>query len=184
MFSSLLCRLPSALRRPGPAVPRSRFAHTHAHHSPRPRRGVLTTLSFAAALGASSYTLGALAPPAPLSLLFPRPAPPPPAPSSPEAIAHALAIEAQLQTLPLLVSLRRAPDADAWYEARPYARYPEERRVNNLTAGALRGAGRIAVSPVVRARKDETEGLVFVHVGRGLCGHDGESLFYSYSKRI
>jgi len=45
--------------------------------------------------------------------------------------------------------------------------------VNNLTAGALRGPGKLALPPLVRARKDETEALVFVHLGRGLCGHDG-----------
>lgn len=45
--------------------------------------------------------------------------------------------------------------------------------MNSLTAGALRGPGKLAVPPLVRARKDESEGWVFVHVGRGLCGHDG-----------
>ena len=50
---------------------------------------------------------------------------------------------------------------------------PEERRVNNLTAGALRGPGKLALPPLVRARRDESEGWIFIHVGRGLCGHDG-----------
>jgi hypothetical protein len=49
----------------------------------------------------------------------------------------------------------------------------EERRVNNLTAGALRGPGLLALPPLVRARRDESEGFILVHVGRGLCGHDG-----------
>jgi acyl-coenzyme A thioesterase PaaI-like protein len=42
-----------------------------------------------------------------------------------------------------------------------------------MTAGALSGAGRLAVSPLVRARKDESESIVLIHVGRSLCGHDG-----------
>jgi hypothetical protein len=69
--------------------------------------------------------------------------------------------------------MRAAPDAHDWYEARPYTGFPEERRVNNLTAGALRGPGKLALPPLVRARKDEKESVVLVHVGRGLCGHDG-----------
>lgn len=45
--------------------------------------------------------------------------------------------------------------------------------MNSLTAGALRGPGKLAVPPLVRARKDERESVLVVHVGRGLCGHDG-----------
>lgn len=75
--------------------------------------------------------------------------------------------------MPLLNSLRSQPDAGQWYEARPYKRFPEERRVNNLTAGALRGPGKLAIIPLVRSKFDESEAIGFVHVGRGLCGHDG-----------
>jgi len=45
--------------------------------------------------------------------------------------------------------------------------------VNSLTAGALRGPGKLAIAPLIRSRKDESEIIAFVHVGRGLCGHDG-----------
>lgn len=45
--------------------------------------------------------------------------------------------------------------------------------MNNLSAGALRGPGKLALMPLVRARRDETEAVVITHVGRGLCGHDG-----------
>ncbi|KAE9389350.1 Thioesterase/thiol ester dehydrase-isomerase, partial [Gymnopus androsaceus JB14] len=122
----------------------------------------------------TAYAFGSLYPPPPLALLSPSPAPAPPSdPSSPESIAHTNAIEKQLLSLPLLESLRAAPDANEWYEARPYTNFPEERRVNNLTAGALRGPGKLAVAPVVWVRRDESESYVFLHVGRGLCGHDG-----------
>jgi acyl-coenzyme A thioesterase PaaI-like protein len=73
----------------------------------------------------------------------------------------------------MLTTLRNQPDADAWYETRPYQSFPEDRRVNNLTAGSLRGPGKLAVPPLVRARRDEGEAIAIVHVGRGLCGHDG-----------
>ena len=35
------------------------------------------------------------------------------------------------------------------------------------------GPGCLALLPLVRARVDESESLVIVHVERGLCGHDG-----------
>ncbi|KAK7019161.1 hypothetical protein VNI00_018193 [Paramarasmius palmivorus] len=122
----------------------------------------------------SAYTIGSLFPPPPVTLLFPRPAPPPPSdPNSPESQAYIADLEQQLVNLPLLQKLRESPDAHEWYEARPYKDFPEERRVNNLTAGALRGPGKLALPPLVRARWDEKASVVVLHVGRGLCGHDG-----------
>ena len=118
----------------------------------------------------ASYTVGSLYPPPQLSLLCPGPSS---SPSSPSSVAYTAALEQTLQTLPLLQSLRSKPDAEEWYEARPYTNYPEERRVNNLSAGTLRGPGKLALRPLVRARKDETESILIIHVGRGLCGHDG-----------
>ncbi|TFK24331.1 mitochondrial protein [Coprinopsis marcescibilis] len=144
---------------------------------PKPPTGAAwgTFKKASAVLGISvvAGTLGAIYPPPPVSILFPRAAPAPPDPISPEGIAYSEDLEATFQKLPELVKLRSAPNADEWYEARPYQGYPEERRVNNLTAGALRGPGKLAVFPIIRARKDESESLVFVHLGRGLCGHDG-----------
>jgi hypothetical protein len=119
-------------------------------------------------------TLGAIYPPPPLAILFPRAAPGPPAePDSPESKAYSQSLEEQLQALPVLQQLRSKDDAREWYETRPYQNFPEERRVNNLTAGALRGPGKLALPPLVRAKRDESESAVFIHLGRGLCGHDG-----------
>ncbi|KAJ7932858.1 HotDog domain-containing protein [Mycena leptocephala] len=50
---------------------------------------------------------------------------------------------------------------------------PEAVRANKLTSGALRGPGKLALYPLARVRKDERAAVVFVHLGRGLCGHDG-----------
>ncbi|KAF8341811.1 hypothetical protein F5887DRAFT_918994 [Amanita rubescens] len=73
-----------------------------------------------------------------------------------------------------LQALRSQPDADEWYETRPYTNYvPGGRRVNNITAGALRGPGKLALRPLVRSGENEKEVIVLVHVGRGLCGRDG-----------
>ncbi|PFH45670.1 hypothetical protein AMATHDRAFT_8827 [Amanita thiersii Skay4041] len=137
--------------------------------SPFLNRFLLFSLS-----GLTFYTVGSLYPPPLSTFLFPRPAPAPPSdPTSPTSLALTASIEEKLHSLPVLQSLRSQQDADEWYEARPYVNFPEERRVNNLSAGALRGPGKLAVPPLVRAKKDESESYVFVHVGRGLCGHDG-----------
>jgi hypothetical protein len=45
--------------------------------------------------------------------------------------------------------------------------------VNNFTAGSLRGPGRLALWPLARVKKDESEAVVIIHLGRSLCGHDG-----------
>ncbi|KAG6917264.1 hypothetical protein DXG01_003211 [Tephrocybe rancida] len=122
---------------------------------------------------ATAYTLGAIYPPPSWGILFPRTAPGPPDPTSPESIVYTEELEQRLQTLPLLESLRKQADADDWYEVRPYRNFPEERRVNSMTGGALKGPGKLALLPLVRAKKDESQSIVFVHLGRGLCGHDG-----------
>ncbi|KAH9050031.1 mitochondrial protein [Lactarius hengduanensis] len=114
--------------------------------------------TLATTLGTAAYTVGAFYPPTLVTYIAPRAAPPPPDPNLPETQAYVEALEEELQKLPILLKHRM---------------FTEERRVNNLVAGALRGAGLLALPPLVRARRDESEGFIVVHVGRGLCGHDG-----------
>ena len=161
-----------ALRRPArSALPRNaRFFSA----SPPRRRPTLGTVAAVTVASVVAGTLGAIYPPPPISILFPRVAPGPPAePDTPQSVAYTQSLEDQLQTLPYLQNLRGQGDTQEWYETRPYKDFPEERRVNNLTAGALRGPGRLALTPLIRVRKDESESIVFIHLGRGLCGHDG-----------
>jgi len=174
MSASLLQRYASVNSKLGHLCtkPGQRRLLTTPHSSPKARRP-FATLSAVAAVSVAAYTLGSIYPPSALTILFPRTAPPPPDPTSPESIAYTQALEAKLQTLPLLQSLRRQPDTDDWYEVRPYKNLPEERRVNSLSGGALRGPGKLALHPLARVKRDEAESYVFVHVGRGLCGHDG-----------
>ncbi|KAJ6485329.1 HotDog domain-containing protein [Mycena vitilis] len=131
-------------------------------------------VSLMAAVSITSYGIGAISPPDPISMLYPRPAPAPPAdPTSVESLAYTAALETELQTLPAIQALRARADADEWYETRPHAHIPEETRVNKLTAGSLRGPGKLALFPLARVKKDESEAVIFIHLGRGLCGHDG-----------
>ncbi|EJD07767.1 Thioesterase/thiol ester dehydrase-isomerase [Fomitiporia mediterranea MF3/22] len=185
--SSTLARLRSSLLSPNPHRQLSLRYSTSHHHSPthgqaRPHAHVHSTHNrikrshaLTAALGASclAFTVGALYPPDVATLVSPRAAPGPPDPEDPRAKAYVEELEQRLQHLPLLERHRNAPDAHEWYETRPYIKYPEEQRINHLTAGALRGPGKLALPPVLRVKRDESESLAVIHFGRGLCGHDG-----------
>lgn len=155
-----------------------RFTHgrhpigtTHTAH--RSRFGTfLLGAGFAASL-TTAYTIGSLYPSDLAAFISPRPAPPAPLLGTPEARAHIEALEDRLQNLPLLKELRGREDEHDWYECRPYTDIPDEVRVNNLTAGALSGPGKLAVRALIRVKHDESEAWGFVHLGRALCGHDG-----------
>ncbi|EJT96547.1 Thioesterase/thiol ester dehydrase-isomerase [Dacryopinax primogenitus] len=141
----------------------------------RRARAGFWTFAAGAFICLGAYGLGSAFPPSVIRLISPRPAAAPPPPDSPEALAQVQRLEKQLMSLPQVLELSKktdGPDAE-YYEARPYATYPRERAVNSLTAGALRGAGRLAIPPLVFAKRDESEAKVFIHVGRGVCGHDG-----------
>ncbi|KLO09779.1 Thioesterase/thiol ester dehydrase-isomerase [Schizopora paradoxa] len=158
--------------------PRSRYSTANGSEaaSSQSSGGIPVSRALAATISASfaAYTLGTMYPPQFVNLLYPQPAPAPPSnPDSPSSIAHIAEIEDRLQNLSLVRSLRHAPDATEWYETRPYLKYPEAQRVNSLTAGALRGPGKLAVPPLLRVKHDETESIAVLHFGRGLCGHDG-----------
>lgn len=116
-------------------------------------------------LARTSYTY----PPQQFTYPMPRSTPP----SADPSIAYTARLESELQRLPILVSHRSQTDASEWYETRPYRDLSEDRKANSLTAGALRGPGKLAFAPLVRVKRDESESLIFVHVGRGLCGHEG-----------
>ncbi|KAH7887025.1 HotDog domain-containing protein [Phlebopus sp. FC_14] len=171
MSSGLLRRVLSTSR---PRVASNSMSRRFSSFAPPQRRGYLRSIALVTLTGVAAYTGGAVAPHPYFTFIAPRPAPGPSAdPESPESLTYVAALEDSLQNLPLLASLRSQQDAEEWYEVRPYKRFPEERRVNNLTAGALRGPGKLALMPLVRSKYDESEAVVIVHVGRGLCGHDG-----------
>lgn len=157
----------------------ARFFSTTSQASPSLSKAarkfrIIRNVSLVTTFSLAAYTAGALYPPPIVTFISPRAAPGPPLdPNTPAARAYTARIEAQLQSLPLLQTHRSRADADEWYETRPYFNFPEERRVNSLTARALRGPGKLATAPLIRSKKDESETIAFVHVGRGLCGHDG-----------
>jgi len=146
-------------------LPCSRLRTTSPRVNPRFCRG-FSSASPSSGLARTSY----IYPPRPLTYISPRPT------SSPLAnpsLNYTLALEAELQSLPILVSHRSQADASEWYETRPFKGVPEDWRMKHLTAGTLRGPGKLALAPLVRVRKDESESLIITHVGRKLCGHEG-----------
>lgn len=158
--------------RPKSSTTRSYASHAGSNTGGR-RVSLLHALVFSGFLASSSYLLGLFAPPEAFTLFNPRPIPPPPPEHSEEAKRIIAKVEKELNELEVLKKCREAPDASEWYEARPYVSLPPERLLNHFTAGVIRGPTRIAVPPIVRSRKDETETWVFIHLGTGICGHEG-----------
>ncbi|KAF9517449.1 hypothetical protein BS47DRAFT_1326160 [Hydnum rufescens UP504] len=162
---------------------RPSVGHTHRISSTRtlssptgvpvhPRRAV-TFLSVATTVSVAStfYALGSIYPPELATFISPRPGPPSPVADSPEGIARTAEVESSLQSLPIVKQLRQ--QTEQFYETRPFADYPEEKRIHSFTSGSLRAPGRLAVPPLLFAKRDDSETIVIVHVGRSLCGHDG-----------
>ncbi|KAH9923842.1 uncharacterized protein B0H18DRAFT_1013612 [Fomitopsis serialis] len=133
-----------------------RFASTSGESSSSFR--TIRKLSVYTSIAGIAYTVGSF------TLLQSQP-PPPLHPEAPEAVAYVESLEDSLQRLPPLQRHRETAKPDEWYEARPYAKVPRERRVNSLTSGSLNGPG--------NSRSRHCEAMAFVHVGSALCGHEG-----------
>ncbi|KAG0148164.1 hypothetical protein CROQUDRAFT_655320 [Cronartium quercuum f. sp. fusiforme G11] len=93
-----------------------------------------------------------------------------PSPGSIEGNKLTQQIEHELINLPQVRELNNDPD---WRSSRPFHNFPQDKAVHSLTAGALRGPGKLAVPPIVFVNKDDSEAIIFIHLGRSLCGHDG-----------
>ncbi|KAK4684025.1 hypothetical protein P7C73_g6183, partial [Tremellales sp. Uapishka_1] len=118
------------------------------------------------------YLAGSIYPPQAVQILYPRSAPPPPDKDSARGKAVMNEVEKEIQNL-YIVAKMRAMAKEGWYETRPYQRFDPQKVHNSLTAGSLRGPGKLAIPPVAFARNDEAEAVIVVHLGRALCGHDG-----------
>ncbi|TYJ56037.1 hypothetical protein B9479_003280 [Cryptococcus floricola] len=152
--------------------------HTHqAHHAPYQGPSLFkkwgTRLLIALALPVV-YVAGAAFPPSIVLMILPRYAPPAPVKDSPSGRAHTDDVERSLQELEVVQNMRYEIKKGAdWYETRPYNNYDPQKIHNSLTAGSLRGPGKLAVPPILFAKHDESEAVAIVHLGRALCGHDG-----------
>ncbi|KAK4048116.1 Bud site selection protein, Revert to axial protein 1 [Microbotryomycetes sp. JL201] len=62
-------------------------------------------------------------------------------------------------------------DIPKWTESRPYAATPPG--PHSLSGYTLRGPGKFAVPPLVFTSRDKRKAVFVVHLGSGLCGHEG-----------
>ncbi|KAG0004079.1 hypothetical protein BGZ80_007641 [Entomortierella chlamydospora] len=62
-------------------------------------------------------------------------------------------------------------DSENWLRRIAHAHVTDEKIVHHLTAGTLRGAGKLGVAPALFQSKDEKQILNVLHVGTSLCGH-------------
>lgn len=83
-----------------------------------------------------------------------------------------------MQQLEIVRLLRQELDPAAsgpavlrWTESRPYAH--SSPGAHSLSASTLRGPGKFAVAPLVFTNRERTVGIFLMHLGAGLCGHEG-----------
>lgn len=166
-----LGRLQSAIPRSGARsfATATADAYAGAQSGPSALRRWTTRLAILLAIPVV-YVTGAAFPPQLILLLYPRYSPPPPAKDSRRGKAISCEVEKEAQGLLVVEKLRAQ---EGWYETRPYQRYDPNKIHNSLTAGSLRGPGKLAIPPILFAKHDESEAVAVVHLGRALCGHDG-----------
>ncbi|GAA5995353.1 PaaI family thioesterase [Rhodotorula paludigena] len=68
-------------------------------------------------------------------------------------------------------SVAATPLAPRYTVSRPYASTPAG--PHSLSGYALRGPGKFAVPPLVFTTHDKRENVIVLHVGGGMCGHEG-----------
>ncbi|GAA5853543.1 hypothetical protein JCM9279_001308 [Rhodotorula babjevae] len=96
-------------------------------------------------------------------------APPPPTSSSSTSLEHQAAAAATSTSDG--TSPSDTPLTPRYTLSRPYASTPAG--PHSLSGYALRGPGKFAVPPLVFTTTDKKESVLVVHVGDGLCGHEG-----------
>ncbi|BGP19582.1 hypothetical protein JCM10213v2_007677 [Rhodosporidiobolus nylandii] len=100
---------------------------------------------------------------------------PSPAPALPdsqsEAQAGATSLTRAAGELAPTQSAADTPLQPRWTVSRPYAATPPG--PHSLSGYALRGPGKFALPPLVFTSLDKKEAVLVVHVGGGLCGHEG-----------
>ncbi|KAK9368903.1 HotDog domain-containing protein [Lipomyces kononenkoae] len=88
----------------------------------------------------------------------------------PKTVVYDPDIDAAIDALPLVCSLRSDP---RYKESRPHVTAPEHLQEEMLTAGVLSGPGKLTVPPIIWNDTEAHELISVVHLGRNLCGHPG-----------
>ncbi|KAF9185720.1 hypothetical protein BGZ50_002900 [Haplosporangium sp. Z 11] len=87
-------------------------------------------------------------------------------------IKQSVRLQNQLEELELVHEYKALVKQGEWKEADPYWYLTKVTEPHHLTAGTLRGENMLSVHPLKFERKDEKAIVLFMHLGRSLCGHD------------
>jgi hypothetical protein len=98
-----------------------------------------------------------------------NPSPTPSRPVTPPASAQELALQQELESLDIVV--KHAEDPENWTRRTAYSLVTDDYRIHHLTAGTLRGDGKLGVRPALFQSKDQQQVLSVLHVGTDMCGH-------------
>ncbi|KAG0219850.1 hypothetical protein BGX33_000151 [Mortierella sp. NVP41] len=83
--------------------------------------------------------------------------------------AKELALQQDLESLEIVIQHASAPET--WTRRTAYSLVTDDYRVHHLTAGTLRGDGKLGVSPALFQSKDQHQVVSVLHVGSDMCGH-------------
>lgn len=89
--------------------------------------------------------------------------------STPTPSAKENALQQELESLEAVVQY--ATDSENWTRRTAYSLVTDDYRINHLTAGTLRGDGKLGVAPALFQSKDEKQVMSILHVGTDMCGH-------------
>ncbi|KAF9144946.1 hypothetical protein BGX30_010896 [Mortierella sp. GBA39] len=90
-----------------------------------------------------------------------------------EEIKRSVLLEREMAGLDLVAEYKGKAKTGEWKEANPYWYLTKNTTPHHLTAGTLRGENMLSVHPIKFERKDQKAIVLFLHLGRSLCGHDG-----------
>ncbi|KAK3840706.1 MAG: HotDog domain-containing protein [Linnemannia elongata] len=98
-----------------------------------------------------------------------NPSPTPSRPVTPPASEKELILQQELESLEIVV--KHAEDSENWTRRTAYSLVTDDYRVHHLTAGTLRGDGKLGVKPALFQSEDQMQVLSVLHVGTDMCGH-------------
>ncbi|KAF9105583.1 hypothetical protein BGX27_009557 [Mortierella sp. AM989] len=87
-------------------------------------------------------------------------------------IKRSVQLEAQMQELDLVLEYKNKAKGE-WKEADAYWFLTKSTKPHHFMAGSLRGENMLSVNPLKFVREDKKAVVLFMHLGRSLCGHDG-----------
>ncbi|KAF9974057.1 hypothetical protein BGZ73_002677 [Actinomortierella ambigua] len=88
-------------------------------------------------------------------------------------IRRSALLEVEMEQLSAVQEYKLKTKSGEWKEANPYWFLTSHTEKHHLTAGTLRGENMLSVRPLKFDRKDKKATVLFMHLGRSLCGHDG-----------